>query len=207
VLALILAVITWAANGLVTRLLATPTVVYTQYWLTPQQFASEFPDSSLIACASRDALPASEEPILVLRLRNLSNRAHLKNIGIAIGVPPNSTANVVGMRLRAKNPALRGDASDACGVRFAKLEKLTFHPNWEYTLLVRSTMEFSPNINLTSSTQGLNLVPRSMTTLLVEHQVGALVVLLVLLSALAVWYLYLLAALQNQAKEVPKWRD
>lgn len=202
-LGVVLAALAWVTNNLVTRLEAAPTVVYEQEWLSPDRFSSEYHESTFINCQTREQLSAETGPVLTVRLHNLSNTVRLENIGIAVGVPAGADAEILGIRLRVKNPALRGDARDACGASFSRLDALVFHPGWEYLLLIRATKKFSSNINLISSDDALNLVPASFTTYLAEYEGIALIVVLVLLSGLAVWYLYILASPQD-VKEYEK---
>lgn len=202
-LGVVLAALAWVTNNLVTRLEAAPIIVYEQEWLSSDRFRSEYHESTFINCQTRGQLSDETGPVLTIRLHNLSNTVLLENIGISVGVPAGADSEILGIRLRVKSPASRGDALDVCGASFFRLDALVFHPGWEYLLLIRSTKKFSPSINLISSDHALSLVPVSFTTYLVEYQGIALIVALVLLSGLAVWYLYILASPQD-AKEDEK---
>lgn len=131
--------------------------------------------------------------ILVVPIRNISAKTKIDGISIALGIPSSSAAKIVGIRLLSKAPALPGNEVEDCGAPFARITNITFHPGWEYTLLLGITEKQKPHVNLLKASEAVRLQESSVSTWIVRNEDKIILAALVAAMALSALYLLLIS--------------
>jgi hypothetical protein len=160
-----------------------------------------------LTCDSREPLPASKYNYLEIEIKNLSDRLLFKNLSIAFGIPPDSPTKIKASQLLSKAPALKGDNVEKCNDTFVQIEKINFHPLWEYTLILAIEGKSEPYAVLLKSDKATIFEKGSFKTWIVRNEVTILLASLLMGLVIAILYLIEIGRTTIQRVDVENKND
>ncbi len=158
ILGLLLAFVAWGTKHIVDRVTATPIIEYRMGWMDKKQYDEwkEKYKTDVLTCDSRDALESEDYNYLKIKIKNLSYSFLIKDISITFGFSPDSKSKIKASQLLSKAPAIKGDNVEICNENFVQIDTISFHPHWEYTLVLALEGGKMPYAVLSKSEQAIS---------------------------------------------------
>lgn len=167
----------WAGTHIVDRALERPILEYSLRWVASPEF-------ELIQCSEQ-----TPRHFLRLRVRSLSNQKRIGLVEISLRPSTGTEQQFAGARAVAVAPAILGKSPGVCGPSFARFAGLDFQPRNEFELILGTATRDLPTVHLTNAQGAVDLMRADLSTVLVRHESGLLVAILVLAIALTSLYL------------------
>jgi hypothetical protein len=196
VLGALLAFLAWGSNHLVEMITATP---YIEYEVSNMdggkydEWREEF-STAVMDCDSRKPITGKVNHIVKITIANLSDNILLTDVSIAFGFRPNEGVEILGSQLLSKAPAIKPDDAEKCGKRYVEINKLTFHPKAEYTLVLITSDAKEPYAVLDNSNNAIIFKKASKATWFVRYELEIVLFLLAAAILVAMVYLYSIAS-------------
>ncbi len=181
---LLVGVIVWGVAGLAQQIGDSPAIEVRR---VNADLAAE---SSVVRCSTTNVEPKAERNA-AWRFSNISRQTRFSDVTFMFRLPEGSSTRITGISVQAAPPAHFGRNAERpnCDGEHASVRLPEIHPGWALTVVLELAGDDDPVVHFSDCVEPLRLMPASLVTWLMGHEVALIMGLVVIwvVTLIAYW--------------------